>query len=202
MKATLFLPYAIGDPVKGFKYDDPNFTDRMYIQIMTEDYNQYKDSINSIVSNNYDRRRDVFNRGLTYSSRNKIKREYIKQEYQYNSCPCIIRDMYGNEETIDNLIKYYKTGEQFILNMKLLNITKNPDLETEVKMWLKESNHINFSNILSEEEKIFNLPKKDIKVTFTDAKSTAVLKECKILEYYSSNEYAILVKNIIFIVDK
>lgn len=202
MRATLYLPYAIGDPVKGFKYDDPNFTTQKYIQIMTADYNKYKDSVNNIVSNNYDRRRDVFNRGLVFASNNKIKREYIKQEYQYNSCGCIIRGMKGEDLKIDDLIRFYKTGEQFILNMKLLNVSKNPDLETEIKMWLKESNHINFSDMLSEEEKIFNLPKKDIKVTFTDAKSTAILKECKILEYYTASEYAILVKNIIFIVDK
>lgn len=202
MRATLYLPYAIGDPVKGFKYDDPNFTTRKYIEIMTADYKKYKDSVNNIVSNNYDRRRDVFNRGLVFASSNKIKREYIKQEYQYNSCGCIIRGMHGEDVTIDNMIDFYKSGEQFILNMKLLNVSKNPDLETEIKMWLKESNHINFSDLLSEEEKIFNLPKKDIKVTFTDAKSTAILKECKILEYYTASEYAILVKNIIFIVDK
>lgn len=202
MKATLYLPYAIGDPVKGFRYDDPNFTDKKYFEIMTEDYDRYKDSVNTIVSHNFDRRRNIFNSGLIFGSRNKIKREYVKQEYQYNSCECFIRDMKGNDESIDNLIKYYRTGEQFIIMLRLKNMSANPDLETDMKMWLIESNHINHSNKLTEEEKIYNLPKKDFKITFTDAKSSAIFKECKILEGYNASEYAVLVNKIIFVVNK
>lgn len=202
MKATLFLPYAVGDPVKGFVYDDPNFTDRKYIQIMTEDYNNYKDSVNMAINSSYNRGGGFFGSGLAFLTKNKIKREYVKQEYQYNSCECTVRDMYGNDETIDNLIRYFQKGDQFIIILKLHNMSKNPDLETEMKMWLKESNHINFSNRLTEEEKIYNLPKKDFKLTFTDAKSSAIFKECKIVEGYSTSEYAIIVNKIIFVVDR
>lgn len=201
MKATLYLPYAIGDPVKGFRYDDPNFTDRKYIQIMTEDYNRYKDGVSMLVSSNYDRQRNIFGGSLWFGIKQKIKRNYVKQEYQYNSCECIVRNIKGNDETIDELIRFYRTGEQFIIILKMIKLASNPDLETEMKMWLKESNHINHSPRLTEEEKIFNLPKKDFKMTFSDAKSSAIFKECKMVEGYSASEYAVLVNKIIFVVD-
>ena len=202
MKATLYLPYAVGDPVKGFRYDDPNFTDKKYIQIMTEDYNRYKDSVNMLVSSNYDRRRNVFWGSLWSGSKHKIKRSYVQQEYQYNSCDCFVRNIKGDDQSINELIKFYRSGEQFIIILKMIKLTSNPDLETEMKMWLKESNHINHSPKLTEEEKIFNLPKKDFKLTFTDAKSSAIFKECKMVEGYSASEYAVLVNKIIFVVDK
>lgn len=202
MKSTLYLPYAIGDPVKGFRYDDPNFTNRKYIQILTEDYNKYKDSVDAIVHNNFNSRNHSFSGSLWFGSKNKLKREYVKQEYQYNSCECHVRDIKGNDETIDNLIRYYKTGEQFIVILKLINMGKNPDLETDMKMWLRESNHINRSDALTDEEKIYNLPKKDFKMCFNDAKSCAIFKDCKIVEGYNASEYAVIVGKIIFVVDK
>lgn len=202
MEAILYLPYAVGDPVKGFRYDDPTFTDKKYIQIMTDDYNKYKDAVSNIVYNNFDRTRNVFSNSLMYGSRFKIKRNYVKQEYQYNSCHCLIKNIKGADENIDNLIKYYKTGEQFVVILKLKDLSSNPDMETDMKMWLKESNHINHSNRLTEEEKIYNLPVKDFKVSFLNSKSSAIFKECKIIEGYNSSEYAILVNKIIFIVDK
>lgn len=202
MEATLYLPYAIGDPIKGFQYNDPTFTDKKYIQIMTDDYNRYKDAVSNIVYNNFDRSRNVFSNSLIYGSRQKIKRNYVKQEYQYNSCTCFINNIKGENETIDNLIKFYKTGEQFIVILKLKNMSSNPDLETDMKMWVRESNHINHSRKLTEEEKIYNLPKRDFKISFLNSKSSAIFKECKIIEGYNSSEYAVLVNKIIFIVDK
>ena len=201
MKATFYLPYSVGDPINGFKYDDPTFTDRKYIEIMTEDYNRYKDSVDLAVNNNFGRSGNAFFGTLTTASHNKIKRQYTKQTYQYNHCPCIIRDIKGNDESIDNLLRFYKNGEQFIIILKLLDITSNPDLESDVKAWIKESNHINFSSRLTDEEKIYNLPKKDFKITFENAKSSAICKECKIFESYSPSEHAILVNKILFVMD-
>lgn len=38
-------------------------------------------------------------------------------------------------------------------------------------------------------------------MTFSDAKSFAIFKECKMVEGYSASEYAVLVNKIIFVVD-
>ena len=198
MKATLYLPYAIADPEKGFNYDDPSFTDRKYIQILTKDYVDTKDTVNMMISNNFDRRRNGFFGGISFNG-NKIKRSYIQQKYQYNQCKCIVKDIHNNDEKIGNLIRYYRSKEQFVIILKLINMSSNPDLETEMKMWLRESNHINFSKILTEDEKIFNLPKKDFKIEFDDTKNSAVFSECKIIEGYNSSEYAVLVKKIAFL---
>lgn len=200
MQATIHIPYSYGDPVNGFKYDDPTFTDRRYIQLITEDYNRYKNDVDAVMYQNYDTYNDRFRGSLVMSNRRKIKREYVKQGYQYHSCKCVLRAMDGSDETIDNLIDYYKSGEQFITLVKLFNLASNPDMETDVKMWLRDSNHINTSPRLTEEEKIFNLPRKDFKVTF-NAKSTAVFKECKVAEIFSASEFAVLVNKVTFVVD-
>lgn len=199
MKCTLYVPYSIGDPQKGFQYNDKTFTDRKYIQILTEEYNSYKDAISMMVDNSYYRARNVFGNSLSANNFKKIHREYTKQNYEYNSCECKLYTMNGTDENIDNLIRYFQTGEQFIVIMEMAGLSKNPDLETEFKMWVKESMHIEHSNRLSDEEKIFNLPKKDMKITFDEAKSSAILKECKIMEAYSGKSYAILVNKIVFV---
>lgn len=199
MKCTLYVPQSISDAQKGFQYKDKTLTDKKYIEILTEDYNNYKDTISMMVDNCYYKARNVFGIGLSANNFKKIHREYVKQGYEYNSCDCLLYSMDGADENIDNLIRHFQNKEQFIDIIKLSNITQNPDLETEFKMWIRESNHITNSNRLSDEEKMYNLPKKDMKITFHEAKSSAVLKECKIMEIYNSNTFAILVNKIIFV---
>lgn len=207
MDCTLYIPYSIGDPEKGFQYHGgENLTDRRYIQLVVDDYNSYKDTVSMMVDSAYYGGNYGFRGGLSNNNFKKTnfmskydKNGYTHQDYEYYTCECKVFDMYGKDENIDNLLSFYKACEQFIIIIQIEDLTKNPDLETEFKMWVKESSHINKSTRLSDEEKIYNLPKKDMKIAFKKAKSSAILKECKIIEVYNSACYAVLVNKIVFI---
>ena len=84
-----------------------------------------------------------------------------------------------------------------------------PDLETDLKMWIQDSQKIMNIGKLSDEEKVFHLPKKDFKIDFDNGKSHAVLKNCKFAKLLSSvvkqngepmiTSFAMIIERIIFV---
>lgn len=206
MFCTLYVPYSIGDPEKGFKYNGgEEISDRKYTQLVIDDYNAYKDSVGIMLNNAYYANNNSFVYGLSnnnFAKRNFMsqysKNGYTHQDYEFYTCKCQLFNMDNKDENIDMLLKYYKNNEQFIEILEMQNLSQNPDLETEFKMWIKESTHINNSRRLSDEEKIYNLPKKDLKIIFDKSTSSAILKECKIMEVYNASCYAILINKIYF----
>lgn len=206
MNCTLYIPYSISDPEKGFKYDGgKELSDKKYMKMVVDDFNTYDLSIGEIVNDTfYGGNGNIgsltnSNVGKTNFMRKYCKGQYSQQSYEYFECRSAIFDIKNNEENIDELLDYYKNKEQFVIIIKLIDVFQSPEFETEFRMWTKESRHINGSNKLSEEEKIYNLPKKDIKISFDGTKSSAILKGCKILEVYSNISCAILVSQIQFI---
>ena len=71
-------------------------------------------------------------------------------------------------------------------------------MESDFKMWVRETNKINSAKGLTEMEKIKYLPVKDLKISF-GPNSNAVLEKCKLLDVYSVNTYAVSVNKIIFV---
>lgn len=192
MIGTLFVPYSNGDCINGFQYEKGTISKQEYIRIMESEYEKYRDAIDETV-------RSSFSRNMSINPFQKQNNKYKQQTFYYNECNCNILNIKGENCVIDELITYYQTKEEFIIILDIKNLTSNPDVESDLKQWVRDSNKINNSMRLSEEEKIFNLPKKDFKVKFINEGSTAILKGCKLLEYQGFGKFAILVKNIIFI---
>lgn len=192
MIATLFVPYSNGDCVNGFQYEKGTISKQEYVRIMETEYEKYRDAIDETV-------RTSFSRNMSINPFQKQNNKYKQQTFYYNECNCNVLNIKGDNCVIDELITYYQTKDEFIIILDIKNLTSNPDVESDLKQWVRDSNKINHSVRLSEEEKIFNLPKKDFKLKFTKEGSTAILRECKLLEYQGFGKFAILVKNIIFI---
>lgn len=195
MNATLYVPYSNGDCVNGFQYEKGTISKQEYVRIMETEYEKYRDSIDETV-------RSSFSRNMSINPFQKQDNKYKQQTYYFNECLCNVLDIKGEDCTIDELIKYYQTKEEFVIILCVKNLTSNPDVESDMKQWVRDSNKINSSYKLTEEEKIFNLPKKDFKLKFTKEGSTAILRECKLFEYVGFGKFAILVKNIIFVREK
>jgi len=84
----------------------------------------------------------------------------------------------------------------------LLNLSsadESGELESDIKAWTRESVKINRTNKMTEDEKIKSLSKKSLKLKFKDSKSSAILKNCKMIEVYSRNKFALLVESIDFV---
>lgn len=195
MNATLFVPYSNGDCINGFQYEKGTISKQEYVRIMETEYEKYRDAIDETV-------RTSFSRNMSINPFEKQDNKYKQQTYYYNDCQCKVFDIKGVDCNIDELIKYYQTREEFVLILQITNLVSSPDVESDMKQWVRDSNKINNTYKLTEEEKLFNLPKKDFKLKFNKEGSTGILRECKLLEYMGFGKFGILVKHIDFIREK
>ena len=187
MRAVLYVPYSNGDARNGFKYDK-EISQKEYANAMVEYYNQHKDGIDSVFMSK------GLGRNIAVNPFRKEKVKYNQQTFYYQPVEAKVFDIDGKDEKIDELIQFYKTGEQFIVIIALLNLSSG-----DVKAWTRESIKINKTNKMTEDEKIKSLSKKSLKLKFKDSKSSAILKNCKMIEVYSRNKFALLVESIDFV---
>ena len=195
MRAVLYVPYSNGDARNGFKYDK-EISQKEYANAMVEYYNQHKDGIDSVFMSK------GLGRNIAVNPFRKEKVKYNQQTFYYQPVEAKVFDIDGKDEKIDELIQFYKTGEQFIVIIALLNLSsadESGELESDVKAWTRESVKINKTNKMTEDEKIKSLSKKSLKLKFKDSKSSAILKNCKMIEVYSRNKFALLVESIDFV---
>ena len=195
MRAVLYVPYSNGDARNGFKYDK-EISQKEYANAMVEYYNQHKDGIDSVFMSK------GLGRNIAVNPFRKEKVKYNQQTFYYQPVEAKVFDIDGKDEKIDELIQFYKTGEQFIVIIALLNLSsadETGELESDVKAWTRESIKINRTNKMTEDEKIKSLSKKSLKLKFKDSKSSAILKNCKMIEVYSRNKFALLVESIDFV---
>lgn len=195
MRAVLYVPYSNGDARNGFKYDK-EISQKEYANAMVEYYNQHKDGIDSVFMSK------GLGRNIAVNPFRKEKVKYNQQTFYYQPVEAKVFDIDGKDEKIDELIQFYKTGEQFIVIIALLNLSsadETGELESDVKAWTRESVKINKTNKMTEDEKIKSLSKKSLKLKFKDSKSSAILKNCKMVEVYSRNKFALLVESIDFV---
>ena len=195
MRAVLYVPYSNGDARNGFKYDK-EISQKEYAAAMVEYYNKHKDGIDSVFQSK------GLGRNIAVNPFAKEKVRYNQQTFYYQPVEAKVFDIDNRDETIDELIRFYKTGEQFIVIIALLNLSsadESGELESDIKAWTSESKKINRTDRMTEDEKIKSLSKKSLKLKFKDSKSSAILKNCKMVEVYSRNKFALLVESIDFV---
>ena len=197
MKGIIYVPYANGSCITGFNYDKP-LSAKQYIQMEKKEYDDHTEGIDVMMDRNTGR----FGNNLAINFYQKRRYKYNHQEYDYHQCDCYVLDIDGKPQSFDELQHLARTGEQFVLKLNL-NHTKlknDVDLETDIKMWINESNKVIKCEGLSDVEVMYHLPKKDLKLSVPDKNTSFVLKDCKFLEVLSLdyiNSFAILVNKII-----
>lgn len=194
MKAVLHIPYSYGDPNEGFQYNDRDISLKEYTQMVLEDYNEHKDGILSTFAMS-------FGDNMARNNFTKEKYKYKQQDYYFDDTEVNLYDKNKNDIKIDELISYFQTEKPFIIIINMYKIGQNEDLETDIKNWAGESIKINKSNKLTKIEKLKGLSKKDLKITFTNEKSNAILKNCKMIDYINNRTFAFLVEKIEFYVN-
>lgn len=197
MRAVLYVPYSNGDCINGFKYDK-HIDQKTYAQAMIDSYNQHKDGVDMMVMNS-----DGIGMNMARNPFRKERNKYNQQTFYYQPVECKVFDIDNKDEKIDELLEFYKTGEQFIVIVALLDMSSDEsgELESDVKSWANESMKINRTNRMTEDEKLKSLSKKSLKLKFKDSNHSAILKNCKMVEVYSRNKFAFLVEKIDFIKD-
>lgn len=196
MKGIIYVPYANGSCVTGFKYDKP-LTSKQYVKMETDEYNDHKDGVMHMM---YER----YGNNMAINNYNKRNFKYQQQSYNFHNCECVILNIEGQKMMYSELEESARSGEQFIIivNMNEKQLKNDPDLETDLKMWFEESLKVKNCKRLSDVEVMYHLPKKDFKLKIVDNNANVVLKDCKFLNFMSAayiNSFAIIVNKINFI---
>lgn len=204
MKVTLYIPFANGDAVSGFKYEGEELTPKKYVKMEEKEYYDHKDGVDYMVVTS-------LGNNMAYNTYHKRKVNVKNQTYSFHVCDGNIRNINGSEVSVSQLDRLWANKEQFGLYVYLneKEFLSKPDLETDLKMWIQDSQKIMNIGKLSDEEKVFHLPKKDFKIDFDNGKSHAVLKNCKFAKLLSSvvkqngepmiTSFAMIIERIIFV---
>ena len=201
MKVTLYIPFANGDAVTGFKYEGEELTAKKYVKMEEKEYYGHKDGVDHMVVTS-------LGNNMAYNPYQKRKINVKNQTYAFHVCKGNIRNINGTDVSVSQLDRLWANKEQFALYIYLdeSEFIRKPDLETDLKMWISDSQKIMNISKLSDEEKMFHLPKKDFKIDFD--KSHAVLKNCKFVRLLSTirkangepmiTSFAMIIERIIF----
>ena len=186
MKVTLYIPFANGDAVNGFKYEGEALTAKKYVEMEETEYYDHKDGVDHMVVTS-------LGNNMAYNPYQKRKINVRNQNYGFHKCDGNIRNINGSEVSVSQLDRLWANKEQFGLFIYLdeKQFMSKPDLET-----------------LSEGEKVFHLPKKDFKIDIDNGKTHAVLKNCKFAKLLSTirkangepmiTSFALIIERIIF----
>lgn len=181
MRCTMYIPFANGDAVNGFRYDGDELTPKKYVKMENDEYYGHREGVDHMVVSS-------LGNNMAYNSYQKRKINVKNQNYSFHKCDGNIRNIDGTEVTVPQLDRLWANKQQFGLYVYLdeKQFLKKPDLETDLKMWIQDSQKIMNIGTLSDEEKVFHLPKKDFKIDFDNGRNHAVLKNCKFAKLLSS----------------
>jgi rubrerythrin len=175
------MPFANGDAINGFKYEGEELTPKKYVKMEEDEYYGHCNTVDEMVISS-------LGNNMSYNPYEKRVINVKNQSYVFHLCDGNIRNINGSDITVTQLERLWINKEQFGLYIYLDNeqFSKKPDFETDLKMWIQDSQKIMNINGMPEEYKLLHLPKKDFKIDFNDGKSHAVLKNCKFAKLLSS----------------
>jgi hypothetical protein len=205
MEAILKVPYNYSDPDHDF-----DCSDEFVFDGSAESVNQWKKmkyEYQKKMVDTYKKYRPVIDRNIHRMGQNlainnegeKEKTNFRQQNVYFADTKAIVRDIDNKEIYIDDLTAFYKSGEMFIIDLQLPIYEKNEELEPEIKSWIRETNKINKCVEMTDEEKVSGFTKRDLKLEFPGNKTSALLKDTKMVDIVNNHTFAFLVSEIIFL---
>ena len=96
MKATIYIPFANGDAVKGFRYDGEELTAKKYVKMEENEYYGHRDGVdhmvvsslgNNMAFNNYEKRKiNVKNQTYAFHNRSRFPNECYEHSNPHRHC--------------------------------------------------------------------------------------------------------------------
>lgn len=203
MKVNIYIPYYNGDAINGFEYEGDEITPKKYVKMEETEYLTHKDGVQKMVVTS-------FGNNMSINPYEKRRINVKEQDSSFHFCEANIVNFTRDDLTVEELENLWLNKQQFGLNVYLneRDYLENFEMETDIKIWISDSNKLLKLDSLTEEEKILHLPKKDFKIDFEDGKYEAVLKNCKFARLLSTlrkddgkvmaTSFSIIVERIIF----
>lgn len=205
MDAILKVPYNYSDPDHDFDCSDEFVFDGSTESVnrwqkMKQEYEQKMVKVYKTYRPIIDRNIHRLGQNIAINNEGEKERTNFKQQGVYfTETKAIVRDMDNREIFIEDLINYYKSGEIFIIDLQLPVYEKNEELEPEIKAWKRETTKINACVDLDDEDRLRGYTKRDLKLEFPGNKSSALLKDTKMIDIVNNHTFAFLVNEIIFL---
>jgi hypothetical protein len=205
MEAILKVPYNYSDPDHDFDCSEEFVFDGSIESVNR--WKQMKNEYQKKMVDTYKKYRPVIDRNIHRMGHNlainnegeKEKTNFRQQNVYFADTKAIVRDIDNKEIYIDDLIGFYKSGEMFIIDLQLPIYEKNEELEPEIKSWIRETSKINNCVEMTDEEKVSGFTKRDLKLEFPGNKTSALLKDTKMVDIVNNHTFAFLVSEIIFL---
>lgn len=205
MEAILKVPYNYSDPDHDFDCSEEFVFDGSIESVNR--WKQMKNEYQKKMVDTYKKYRPVIDRNIHRMGHNlainnegeKEKTNFRQQNVYFADTKAIVRDIDNKEIYIDDLIGFYKSGEMFIIDLQLPIYEKNEELEPEIKSWIRETSKINKCVEMTDEEKVSGFTKRDLKLEFPGNKTSALLKDTKMVDIVNNHTFAFLVSEIIFL---
>ena len=205
MEAVLKVPYNYSDPDHDFDCSEEFVFDGSVESVNR--WKQMKNEYQKKMVDAYKKYRPVIDRNIHRMGHNlainnegdKEKTNFRQQNVYFADTKAIVRDIDNKEIYIDDLIAFYKSGEMFIIDLQLPIYEKNEELEPEIKSWIRETTKINKCVEMTDEEKVSGFTKRDLKLEFPGNKTSALLKDTKMVDIINNHTFAFLVSEIIFL---
>jgi len=205
MEAILKVPYNYSDPDHDFDCSDEFVFDGSIESVNR--WKQMKNEYQKKMVDTYKKYRPVIDRNIHRMGHNlainnegeKERTNFRQQNVYFADTKAIVRDIDNKEIYIDDLIGFYKSGEMFIIDLQLPIYEKNEELEPEIKSWIRETSKINNCVEMTDEEKVSGFTKRDLKLEFPGNKTSALLKDTKMVDIVNNHTFAFLVSEIIFL---
>lgn len=220
MIATLHVPFSNGDCIGGFRHDGVLVTEK-YVKEMIRDYREHAPKVDAVMESS-------FGYNIASNPYEKEHRTYNSQTTTFNTVECQITDKDKRDVTLEKLADYFESKQKFVLIFSLRNMSTKPqmkggqqiigsdgqpdiaynmermpgivDLSEDIRQWMRETLKIESAppELMDDAEKLKAMSTKDLKLTFRGSVMFAVLKKCKMVKVYSSNQFAVLVDRILF----
>ena len=96
MKVTLYIPFANGDAVNGFKYEGEELTAKKYIKMEEDEYYGHRRSVDHMVITS-------LGNNMSYNDYEKRKINVKNQTYAFHRCNGNIRNIDGSDADTSQL---------------------------------------------------------------------------------------------------
>lgn len=171
------------------------------------DINLTTDAYDSMIADNFNRNKsmmnDFTNYGFSVKNNNYYGVDYTQEKREINDCldfsetEALVTNVNGSDVDTNFFNDALNDGR-----MKLLSINVNPnsidfDVASEIKLWIGESDNINYDKTLDNKTKLSSLQGRDLLIDVEERKLK--LSNCKIIQNNSSKKSPI---NLIIIVEK
>lgn len=189
MQGVLYIPYINTEMSNDFGYE-----------ISSNEYLEQLNNVgNNIVGGNFYNMSPQIKSKQNFQTNNNNNNDVTLDYYEV---PCDFLDMMEKHETIDNLLNYYNTKDNFIsiFSINEDDETIEDDAMVEFKGWVVESEKVlNMpDNVYSEDIKYKLQPTRDFKIKIGENNAFAMLKECRFVQKIGYKT-GILVNEIIFL---